>query len=372
MLDNKQLCEFFFNIADSNSIVTGGNMSVGKPYCSVMCKFCMCSGDSPGIDSKIPFIEMAELEQGIKFINWSNKTVYLGDGISRASAEMFMHPQAYDVLEFVCKNLPDHHVTVMTTGIMIKEDRIEFLNSLKNLTTSISVNTLQESERKKIMPHPETEKVKMLIKRLDRVGTQWLDLGDTGILKKDIEELNSIKKMDRFQLRRCEHSRFHSEDAISLSKKSIVNYENSLAWVQSNYPSATHWSPYLRYDLKKPDKMRNAYNYLAAVCDFLGQHKDKKYLFCAAESSYDLWNIWLRAFGNVKVIMVKNATYAGSVTVAGLLTFSDIEISIKQIDTNGIDGILVPKIMLNKSMSDLNGLSIVDFHSKIKIYPTIL
>lgn len=365
MLNSKEFAQVCFDARDSNSLVLGG-------HCPVNCLFCFCKGDTKGIDSYVPFLEMEELKQAIRFVDWGTKHLYIGDGVSKISCELFAHPYIYEFLDFICHNLPDHNCTAMTTGVLIKEEKIDFLNSLKNLTISISVNTLDESERKKIMPHPETGKVKMLIKRLDRVGTQWLDLGDTEVLKADIAELNSIKKMDRFQLRRTEYSRFHSEDAIALSKKSIANYENSLAWVQSNYPSATFWSPYLRYDLKKPEKMRNAYNYLAAACDLLSKHKDKKYLFCAAESSYDLWNIWLRAFSNVKVILVKNNTYAGSVTVAGLLTFSDIEVAIKGIDVSGIDGVLIPRIMLNKSMSDLNGVSIVDFHSKIKIYPTTL
>lgn len=365
MLNNKEFAQACFDAHDSNSLVLGGR-------CPVNCVFCFCKGDAKGIDSYIPFIEMEELKQTIRFINWDNKQVFLGDGISKISCEAFAHPHIYDILDFVCHSLPDHHITIMTTSTLIREDKIDFLNSLKNLTISISVNTLVESERKKIMPHPETDKVKMLIKRLDRVGTQWLDMGDTGILKADLDELNSIKKMDRFQLRRIESSRFSPEDAIALSQKSVANYENSLAYIQTNYQEATYWSPYLRYDLRRPEKMKSAYGYLSNICDFISKHKDKKYLFPAAESSYDLWNIWLRGFPNVKVCLVKNETYGGSVTVAGLMTFDDIAGAIKQIDTVGFNGLLVPKIMLNRACSDLNGESVVAFHSRISIYPIII
>lgn len=371
MLNEKQRAEFFFNIRDTNSIITGGRTSGGY-YCPVNCVFCMCKGDSPDINSMIPFIEMDELKEGLRFIDWKDPEVFLGDGITKLSAEAFAHPRIYDILEYVCKNLPDHKITIMTTGILIREDKIDFLNSLKNLTISISVNTLQESERKKIMPHPETDKVKMLIKRLERFGTQWLDMGDTEILKADLKELNTLRGNSAFQLRRIEHSKFHTDEAVELSKKSIANYENSLLYIQDKFPQSTYWAPYLRYDLPNAAKMRGTYGYLAAVCDFLAHHMDKTYLFCAAESAYDLWEIWLRNFNNVRICKVKNNTYGGSVTVAGLLTFDDVLTTVRQTNTTDIQGLLLPKMMLNKAFADLNGKTIVDFEGEVGIYPTVV
>jgi NifB/MoaA-like Fe-S oxidoreductase len=371
MLNERQKTEFFFNIHDTNSIITGGR-TTGGYYCPVNCVFCMCKGDNPDIDSKIPFIEMEELKEGLRFINWKNKQVYLGDGISKLSAEAFAHPKIYDILDYTCKNLPDHEITIMTTGIMIREDKINYLNSLKNLIISISVNTLQEAERKKIMPHPETEKVKILINRLERVGVQLLDMGSVDILKADLTDIYSLKKIEKFQLRRIEHSKFHTEEVVDLSKKSISNYENSLLYVQKSYPQSTYWTPYLRYDLKNSSKLTGIYSYLSSVCNFLSNHKDKKYLFCSAESSYDLWSIWLRGIENVSVCEVKNNTYGGSITVAGLLTFEDVAETIKKTNITGISGLLLPKIMLNSAFTDLNGTTIIDFEKKVGLFPTII
>jgi hypothetical protein len=371
MLNDKQRAEFFFNIHDTNSIITGGR-TTGGYYCPVNCIFCMCKGDNPDINSMIPFIEMDELKEGLRFIDWKNKKVNLGDGITKLSAEAFAHPRIYDILEYTCKNLPDHQVSIMTTGVLIKEDKIEFLNSLKNLYISISVNTLQENERKKIMPHPETEKIKTLLKRLKSVGVQLLDMGDNEILKADIEELKKVNKADNFQLRRIEHSKYHIDEAVTLSKQSIVNYDKSVHYIQDNFPDATYWTPYLRYDLRNPRKMQGVFTYLAEICDFLNKNKTKKYLFCAAESSYELWDIWLRGFKNVKVKLIKNDTYGGSVTVAGLLTFDDMSKTLKQTDLSNIQGLLLPRIMLNKAFADLNGKTIVDFHKEMGVYPVIV
>jgi len=366
MLNERQLEEFLFNCHDSNSIVLGGR-------CPVNCTFCMCKGDNPNIDSIIPFITMDELKQGLRFITWGKEEkVYLGDGITKLSAEAFAHPHIYDILDYTCKNLPDNDINIITTGILIREDKIDYLNSLKNLTISMSVNTLQENERKKIMPHPETDKVKTLIKRLDRIGVQLLDMGDTSILQKDLTDIYKIKKINKFQLRRIEHSKFHTEEAINLSRQSISNYENSINFIQDKYPDATYWTPYLRYDLKNSFKMKNIYAYLSNVCDFLTKHRDKNYLFCSAESSYELWNIWLRGFKNVTVINIKNNTYGGSITVAGLLTFDDMVSEINKTVTTNIQGVLIPRIMINKAYTDLNGRTIIDFHKEIGIYPTII
>jgi len=372
MLNELQKTEFLFNIHDSNSIITGGRTS-GEHYCPVNCVFCICDGDNPGIDSKIPFIEMDELKEGLKFVDWNNKDVYLGDGITKLSAEAFAHPKIYDILEYTCRNLPDHRITIMTTGILIKEDKIDFLNSLKNLNISISVNTLQEEERKKIMPHPETEKVRILLRHLKRVTVQLLDMGDNNILQADINEIQCLnREIKTVQLRRIEHSKFHTEEVIALSKKSINNYDNAVMYLQEHCPNSTYWDPYLKYDLYNAKRMSIVYSYLSNICDFLSKNRNRNYLFCAAESSYNLWKVWLNGFKNVKTILVKNNTYGGSITVAGLLTFDDMTQAVKQFDTTNIQTILLPKVMLNKSFSDLNGKTIVEFEKEIGILSTII
>ena len=372
MLNAKQRTEFFFNIHDTNSIITGGR-TTGGYYCPVNCVFCMCKGDNPDIDSMIPFIEMDELKEGLRFVDWKDTDVFLGDGISKLSAEAFAHPRIYDILSYVCKHLPDHKITIMTTGILIREDKIEFINSLKNLSISISVNTMQEEERKKIMPHPETAKIKMLLNRLERVSVQLLDMGDNEILKADIEEIMSLNQnIKSFQLRRIEHSKFHIEDAIALSKKSIANYDNAINFIRDNYPDSTYWTPYLKYDFRNSKKMTGVYSYAANIFDFLYKNREKKYLFCSAESSYDFWKEHLKNISNVNVCLIKNNTYGGSVTVAGLMTFNDISLAVKEADTTGISGLMIPKIMVNKAFEDLNGQTIVQFEKEIGIFPTII
>lgn len=371
MLTSSQMAEFLFNIHDTNSIITGGRTSGGY-YCPVECSFCMCRGDSPGIDSMIPFITDDELEEGIRFVDWGNKRIYLGDGISLLSAEAFAHPRIYDIIERICTSFPEHTVTIMTTGILIKADRIEFLNKFPNLTISISVNTFNEEMRKKIMPHPETDKVRLLMKELKRAGIQLFDMGDNEILKKDIQELESLRKVDTFQLRRIEHSKFHGRDVVDLSMASIANYGKAMEYIRTYYPKATYWAPYIRYEIGDERKMMYAYRYASTACEFLASHHDKSFAMCVAESSADFWMACLRGVRNAKVVEVKNETYGGSVTVAGLMTFGDIRGALTRSDYADAGNIIVPRIMLNRAMSDLNRESIVSFHQSIGKHPWVL
>ena len=110
----KLLDEFFFNIHDTNSIVTGGIVKEGKEYCPVGCKFCICKGDKTDVGYKIPFITEEQFEQGLKFITWGNKEIMFGDGISRLSAEAFAHPKIYKFLDRLCHLFPEHNVNIIT------------------------------------------------------------------------------------------------------------------------------------------------------------------------------------------------------------------------------------------------------------------
>jgi len=370
----KLLDEFFFNIHDTNSIVTGGIVKEGKEYCPVGCKFCICKGDKTDVGYKIPFITEKQFEQGLKFITWNKKKeIMLGDGISRLSAEAFAHPKIYKFLDRLCHLFPEHNVCIITTGIFIKENKIDFLNSLKNLHLSISVNTLDPELRPQIMPSPRTEHIKTLIKELERASIGLFDMGDTDILKRDIEELAELRSFDEgIQLRRLEHTKYHGKEAIEMSMRSIANFENSLKYIIREWPQMKHWSPYVEYLMHNLEARKDVMKYVKEVAKYCMDRRSSSVLLCMAESSYRSWKRWLETTPNAHPILVKNNTYGGSVTNAGLLLFDDIRIALKDVDLSKVNRILVPQIMLNKAYQDLSQEFLIDFEREVGIATTVI
>jgi len=365
-MNGKDKDEFIWNIVDTNSIVTGGR-------CPVKCAYCFCIGDHKDIDSHLPFISKQDLLDGCRYISWRNKLINLGDGISRLSAEAFAHPQIYEFLEILSRSFPQHRIMVSTTGVLVDEDKIDFINSLKNVKISLSVNTLNAKHRKRIYPKPETNKVKKLLKNLKDCGLQLFNIDGVDTLQEDITEMSGLRKTHPakmvFQLKRIEHTRFHGEKAKVLSKKSIETYEEAECFVNSNCPAASFWAAYTGDYLISPKTLPKLYQYIAQVIDFCVGHAGQKIVFPAAESSFDLWKTWLAGSKNVQVVPVKNHTYGGSIIVSGLLTFQDVKMAIESLN---YDIVLIPHTMVNRAMRDLFNTSIVDFGAEIKAWPMVI
>lgn len=368
VLTKKQREEFLWNIVDSNSIITGGK-------CPVNCNYCFCKGDNENIESFIPFIGIDDFKAGLQFIGWESKKIFLGDGISKLSAEAFSHPKVYDFLDILSGTFPKHTILILTSGILIDENRIDFLNSLKNVKLSLAVNTLNEEYRKKLFPRPETEKIKTIIKKVKDCGIQLFNVAGKEVLKKDIEEIADIQGLKprnmNFQVRRIEHSKFHDERAVKLSKESIKTYEEVEEFISFNYPRGGYWSPYLRDLLISQEALPGIYQYVERVISTLNGLGTKT-IFATAESSFDLWNVWLNGVKNAMVVPVKNETYGGSVTAAGLMTFQDVKESLKHIEGITFRNIMIPKIMLNRAMQDLNNVSMIEFGNDIKAKVIVL
>lgn len=370
----KLLDEFFFNIHDTNSIVTGGIVKEGKEYCPVGCTFCICKGDKTDVGYKIPFITEEQFEQGLKFITWGkNNVIMLGDGISRLSAEAFAHPNIYKFLDRLCHLFPEHDVNIITTGVFIKSSKIDFLNSLTNLHLSMSVNTLDPVLRPQIMPYPQTKKVKILIKELERVSVGLFDMGDIDILKRDLEEISKLKSfVEGPQLRRLEHTKYHDKKAVELSMKSVRNFENSLRYVRMEWPKVIHWSPYVEYALDTVKGKAVITSYVNDVIKYCRERSQSNIVLCMAESAYKMWEEWLRPVINAFPILVKNHTYGGSITNAGLMLFEDVRLALRQVNLNRVNEILVPQVMLNKAYQDLNQEFLVDFEREVGIATTVI
>jgi hypothetical protein len=205
------------------------------------------------------------------------------------------------------------------------------------------------------------------------VGVGIFDMGDLDILKKDLEEILNLRSFEEgIQLRRLEHTKYHDKKAVEMSLKSIRNYENSLKYIIKEQIKMKHWSPYVEYLMHNFKDRQFVMKYVKDVAKYCMDHSSSKILLCIAESSYRAWKGWLQTSPNAFPILVKNYTYGGSITNAGLMLFDDIRIALKDVDLSKINRILVPQVMLNKAFQDLNQEFLVDFEKDVGILTTVI
>jgi hypothetical protein len=226
------------------------------------------------------------------------------------------------------------------------------------------------------MPYPQTEKLKLLVKELNRIAVTLFDTGSTDVLRKDVETIFELRPFfDRgIQLRRLEHTKYHKQEAVDLSLRSINNFENSLEYIRGlgEFKHVEHWSPYVRYSMYNRKERESIENYVVDVVKYCRQHKNERIVLCMAESAYTEWSNWLNNEMNALPILVKNETYGGSITNAGLMTFDDVKIALAKNNMGRIDRILVPSVMLNKAFQDLKKKYMIEFEAEIDTAVTVI
>lgn len=359
--------KFLFGVYDSNSIVSGGNVSAQGAYCPVQCVFCMCDGDTPEIPSGLPFISRKQFEAALAFVDPDpSKPILLGDGMTNFVAEPFAHPQIYEMIETICCRFPEHTVTMITTGILVDPRRLEQLSGYSNLNLSISVNTLQEDWRNRLFPNARSKTVRQLLHSFPDITLQFMNLDGADTLKKDLEETSLIEEQrgrpfKAINVRRIDYSRFHSKDAQELSTISIESYPETIRYLNAFRPDIRYWIPDLTLALGNEPRMEEAYRHLSLTRAFLADKGEESIGMCVSESSYKVWRRWFSDSHHIQVINCPNHTYGGSITVAGLLCFSDISKAVKGSIKGSLDRLLIPGRMLNRAEEDLTGYSKAQF-----------
>lgn len=146
-------------------IATFGNIPILSQYCGIGCVFCKVHTDSYlGHYPKIPPVDKEDLLRGFEYINPKVNYVRLGAGVLVAPhTDPFLHPNIYEFIKLASEHFPTKTITTVTTGAYIKEDKIDFLNSISNFGIDLSLITMQE-QREKIIPRSERERTIHILK----------------------------------------------------------------------------------------------------------------------------------------------------------------------------------------------------------------
>ena len=355
-------------------IATFGNIPILSKYCGIGCVFCKVHTDSYlGHYPKIPMIDEEDLIMGFEYINPKVNYVRLGAGVLVAPhTDPFLHPKIYDFIKIASEHFPTKKITTVTTGAYIREDKIDFLNSIPNYGIDLSLITMQ-SQRETIIPRSERERTMYLLKHAPLNKCTLMFTGNVDETKKDLELLYSLgvnKRVRQILVRRMEHTATSQPRLKKMSQACIDHYEECITWVKENYPDVVFTVPILK------DVFRGGNNeYFIDADERIA--KQKKFISSLPEgtfvnlicplSGYDYFTEAFKDMPNVKTNLIQNNLYGGSVSVAGLLTHRDIR---EQFHPDRNDIMIMPNEMYNADELDLLGEKkevLEDFY-KTKIY----
>ena len=231
-------------------IATFGNIPILSKYCGIGCVFCKVHTDSYlGQYPKIPMIDEEDLIRGFEFINPNVNYIRLGAGVLVAPhTDPFLHPKIYDFIKIAAEYFPYKKITTVTTGAYIREDKIDFLNSIPNYGIDLSLITMQE-QREAIIPRSERERTMHLLKYAPLNKCTLMFTGNIEEIKKDLELLHELgvhKKVRQILVRRMEHTATSQPRLKTLSQACIDHYEECITWVKENYPNVIYTVPVLK------------------------------------------------------------------------------------------------------------------------------
>lgn len=353
--------------AFSYEIINWGNIPISSKNCGVGCIFCKVHKD-PILKRfpPLPQITIEDLYEGFKFINDSHNFVRLGAGVMVAAhTDPFLHPLIYNFIQEASDYFPNKKITTVTTGSYISEDKIDYLCSIKNYGIDLSLVTMQD-QREVIVPRPTRDRIETILKEAPIRKISLMFTGDLDALKRDLDKLIGLDwhiKAKEILVRRVEYTKFSPDKLNTISYKSIEKYENCVSFLKTNYSFIKFTVPYLDEIYLNGEENE----YFSAGIErlenlkirFITENNTFFNVVCS-ESSYEYFKKHLLDFPNVKVNLVKNELYGGSVTIAGLLNHEDIMRDFIP-DKSGV--VVLPKEMYDHEDKEITGRHISELRN---------
>ena len=342
-------------------IATFGNIPILSNYCGIGCVFCKVHTDSYlGHYPNIPMIDEEDLIMGFKYINPNVNYVRLGAGVLVAPhTDPFLHPKIYDFIKLASKHFPTKIISTVTTGAYIDINRLDYLNSILNYGIDLSLITMQK-QREMIIPRSEREKTLQLLKYAPLNKCTLMFTGNLDEMKRDLELLHKLgiqNKVKQILVRRIEHTQTSQRRLKDLSMACINRYEECIDWIKKNYPNVVFTVPILKdvfrggnneYFISAEERIAMQKHYIAEL------PKDCFINLISPLSGYEYFRNAYKGYENVKVNLILNHLYGGSVSVAGLLNHTDIR---EQFRPKRNDVIIIPREMYNSEDVDIQGES---------------
>ncbi|RLD64022.1 MAG: hypothetical protein DRJ01_02125 [Bacteroidetes bacterium] len=324
-------------------------------HCLHGCIYCFLQGNKKrlNINSSINFISEDDLRFGLDLLRQREEDgvtepmyeIDIGSGGQVIQSEPFFHPYYSKLIEIGHEYFPDIGISTVTLGRWSKPEDFDLFRKA-NWKCHITLNTLDQEKRDYMMKGPDDLKgVKNLLAQDDLLNGLFMVFhGDMEIFKRDIEEINRINPniIDHKDFRiwptgYTTHTA-RNPDVLEMSALGIKNFKEMLSWCRKNKIkiNPVFWEledtmemipegmTFSNHEEEKNDFERRINNTIKLIDDRRIDYDDVGWLL--ADSVYSFSS---RFKDFINRINVKNHTFGGTVTAAGLLTRDDFYYAIK-------------------------------------------
>jgi len=173
--------------------------------CSQACIFCSHYFNPPEVESFKPGHLPEDMVNDLLDYLDSERPVVIGESSTRIEeGEPLLHPRWREILSEVRQRYPETLIKITTSGVLLNQEKISWLEKLKPLRLCISVNLLEPELRRRYLGDSEPEKFPGILEELAESGLELegslvMLPGITGF-QEIARTLDFLDELDNFKL----------------------------------------------------------------------------------------------------------------------------------------------------------------------------
>lgn len=356
------------------------HMSIGFPKnqlqitsaCNAHCIF--CSNDQNPFETKrLPFRKLDEIKRSFWYSeHHSAPELILNESLPGriSEGEALIHPQLFDILEFIRRINKSAIIKTTTNASMLTEEMLEKLSNYKPFSFTISFHTLNRAQYSKIFNLPE-KYFDISYNSFELMKKYGIKIFPSIVAMPSLVGYDEIERVIEFFSRYSKEILFWSPGYTNLTKPETVEYlkfdkdemQDFVDNMMLKYKVKINWS------LNKNtvvDIHQEINNHFHNCFNF-----DHRAVFFSSVAYYNMMKKQVEEISKkyptveYAVEKVENKTYGGNIEVSGLWMIKDVK---EVVDTKckNNDRILMPGNFLDKLGYDLMKDNIIDFMEEYK------
>lgn len=359
-MDLRNFSDYFFeHLASGNS---PGVLPITSA-CNAQCLFCS-NNTNPFEIKRVRHRPLAEIEK----IIWSMSPSFQGKFILNeaitgklSEGEVFTHPQVFEILQCIRDKYKNNPIAISSNGSLMTEERIKRLAEFRPVHVPFSIHSFNRGFWKQIFKlkdkHYDTAINAITHGREYGLQTSLRMIAMPALVGYDDLENTVIESKERgYTFLGVTYASWTRYTKPEIIKQLEVDHDELKAFcdrMTEKYKVKVHYSrSAIKFDSDKFTRITK-------------NIRSKRIYWFVSSAAYDKIKPVLEEIGknnNVKniVVNVKNHTYGGNITCAGLWTIKDIDRAIKENNLEN-ENIVIRGRFLNNYGYDLMGDNIVDY-----------
>lgn len=317
-------------------INTGGMMR-----CPGRCRFCFLNGTPLQVfnyDDYSTFLTLKDVKRMMDGFRDFNDIYFYGMNV-----DAFANPEIYDILEYVSFKLPSVKKRVLTSGVLIKKDKLERMKNYPNFSLELSMYTVDAEKRKDLFTFPNTDVINNVLDCC-KVNAVVASTGDSERTLNDIRRLEDSGSTWWFK--RIEYTKYSNDHAKKLAYESIDSYEPTLQYLFDRGVEVDPFAHFvdLEHAEKYPFKLEKYKRDIMSEVNSIKKDVealDGPALMLTNKASHSYYTRMFRDM--VDLFMLENNFFGGSIFANGLMTYKDVAEQLLPLDLSKYKYIILSK-----------------------------